>query len=553
VINAVEIQKKEARLLPEVLRDVLGLHLVQNGAEGKQASVFLRGTNSDHTLVLIDGVRVNSTTTGGFDFSAISVDDIERIEVLKGPQSTLYGSDAIGGVINIITKRGRGKPRLGVSTEVGTQGTYKASATLSGSAGQVGYRLSTGYFSTEGVSAYKDGTEADGYRNAYISAALDVALSPTVELSIRGRYLYDRNEIDAFGADDPDRLIRQRNSLISARATVETAEFWSQSLTVFSQRDAMTTSDGGTVSSRIIVGRKGLDWQHTLRPLESLTVVAGAELREDEGENEGNFQEDITSRALYVNTKLLAGRLVFNAGLRSDNHETAGTETTYRLGALWRLPEGFALRGSYGTGFKAPDMNDLFWPSSPWASGNPDLKPERSRGWEVGLEKSFTRAKASVVYFRQEVEDLIDWQETSPWFWQPVNVAEAEIKGLEAELSARPVEALLLQATYTWLEAKDATTGETLPRRPEHRLTLSADYGTDRWGLRLWALLVGEAVDGGETLDAYQVLNLAGRYSLGDALTLFARVENLLDEDYEEAKDYGTKGFSAYAGVRMSF
>ncbi len=117
VINAVEIQKKEARLLPEVLRDVLGLHLVQNGAEGKQASVFLRGTNSDHTLVLIDGVRVNSTTTGGFDFSAISVDDIERIEVLKGPQSTLYGSDAIGGVINIITKRGRGKPRLGVSTE----------------------------------------------------------------------------------------------------------------------------------------------------------------------------------------------------------------------------------------------------------------------------------------------------------------------------------------------------------------------------------------------------------------------------------------------------
>lgn len=559
-ISREEIETRNVEFATDILRQIPELNLVQNGGAGKSATVFLRGGSTTQTLVMIDGVKVKSTTTGSFDFSGLLVDDIERIEIVKGPQSTIYGSEAMAGVINIITKKGKGKPKMDVSLEAGSFGTYKPVLSVYGGTEKLDYRLTASYLKTDGISAAKTGTEKDGYENAAVSGKFGFKVTNNAELEFTGRYSYDWNELDSFKADDLNYVEHGNHHMFSGKGKLYLLNIWEQVLTLSSVRDELRLRDPDTSFNEadITTGIETVDWQHNLYISEPYTLTMGTEYRKEKAERQGTFDETVDNKAVYLNNKLkvFEDTLILNAGLRYDNHETFGDETTYRLGALYNIePVGLRVRSSYGTGFRAPTLNELFY-QDPWgSSGNPDLKPEQSSSWEVGMNKGLFGEKVSlsVTYFEQQYEDLIQWEEVAPWVWQPQNVAEAEVKGVETDVLVKVTDAFNLKAGYTNLDTEDKTTGQRLRRRPKDKLNVQATLSGERFSLLADYIFVGERLDAGNELDSYNLVNLSGSYRLTKNLRLTARVENLMDEDYEEADGFGTPGTAFYGGIKTSF
>lgn len=564
VIKEDNIKKMNVQFLTDVLRKIPELSLVQNGGAGKLATVLLRGGDSTHTLVMIDGVKVKSTTTGSLDFSGINVDDIERIEIVKGPQSTLYGSEAMAGVINIITKKGKGKPKVDVSLESGSYETYKPSLTVSGGNKKFDYRVTTAYFHTDGISAAKQGTERDGYKNASISGKFGFRPSEKFELELTGKYYYDRTELD-FGSsrpDDPNYIQSGNHYMLSGKGKFYLVDEWEQVLSLSTAGDSLRYRDPDPwgINSDIATGIDTIDWQNNIYLSDTYTLTAGAEYREEKGENKGIFDRSVDNKAIYLNNKLklLKENLIFNAGLRYDDHETFGSKTTYRIGALYNIrTAGIRFRGSYGTGFRAPTLNELFYNDTWGSSGNPDLKPEKSYSWEISIEKNIAsdRASVSVTYFDQNYKDLIQWVEVAPWTWQPQNVAEAEVKGIEAGAGVKITDNIDIKAAYTYLDTEDKATGLRLPRRSKDKFNLSLRLSLKDFSLTTDYIYIDGRYDDTENtkkLASYSLVNLSVSHSLTKNLTLFARIDNLLDEDFEEAGSYGTPGLSIFGGIKIS-
>lgn len=562
VIKEDEIKKMNVQFLTDVLRRIPELSLVQNGGAGKLATVLLRGGDSTHTLVMIDGVKVKSTTTGSLDFSGINVDDIERIEIVKGPQSTLYGSEAMAGVINIITKKGKGKPKVDVSLESGSYETYKPSLTVSGGNKKFDYRVTTAYFHTDGISAAKQGTERDGYKNASISGKFGFRPSEKFELELTGKYYYDRTELDDFNffagqaVDNLNSVQHGHHYVFSGKGKICLSNMWEQILTVSTALDSLKFRDPEIAfnNADISTSIDTIDWQHNLYISDLYILTAGAEYRKEKGENKGQFDKTIENKALYLNNKLklLKEALVFNAGLRFDNHETFGSKTTYRVGAVYNIkPAELRIKGSYGTGFRSPNFNELFWPADPiWGGGgNPNLKPEKTNSWEAGIEKDFLNEKVmlSATYFDQKYDDLISG-------WPPVNIANAEIKGIEVNAALKVTDNINIKAGYTYLDTEDKATGQSLPLRPNDKLNLSAEFSTKDMSVIANYTFVSERYDSSvrRNLSSYSLVNLSSSYKMTKGLTIFARVDNLFDEDYEEAGSYGTPGFSIFGGIKIS-
>jgi len=557
VVRGEDIEKMNVETLPDVLRSIPELTVIQNGGEGTAASVFLRGGGSSQTLVMLDGVKVKSTTTGSMDFSWISVDDIERIEIVKGPQSTVYGSEAMAGVINIITKRGKGKPRAEVSIEAGSFGTYKPSVTATGGLKDFDYRLSASYLKTDGISSAKSGKERDGYKNAGVSGKFGLK-KDAYELELTGKYVYDRIELDGFdfaakrAEDDLNYIQRRHNYMLSLKETVYASDVWKQTITASTERSSERHRDPDTAfnNADIVTGIEAIDWQNDFTVSDAYTLVGGAEYRKERGRNKGNFEASVDNKAFYVlnKLKLFEDSLVVNAGLRYDKHETFGGKTTYRLGALYGL-KPLRLKASWGTGFRAPALNELYFPFF----GNTQLRPEKSRGWEAGAEADMgKRLTFGLTYFRQKYEDLID---TDPNTFTAKNIKEAVIKGVEASADLKVAEGLGLRAGYTYLDTEDKTGGGRLPRRPNNRLNLSASLVRKGFSMTADYSYVDERFDPavGKDLAPYELVNLSGRLDVAKGIGLFARIENLFDEDYEEAGSYGTPGISFYGGIKAEF
>jgi vitamin B12 transporter len=560
-ITEEEIKKTNVDFITDVLRKVPELNLLQNGGVGKVATVLLRGGNSSQTLVMIDGVKVNNPTTGTFDFSGISIDDIERIEILKGPQSTFYGSDAMAGVINIITKKGKGKPRIDASFETGSFGTYNPSITFSGGDKKIDYRLTGSYFYADGISAAKTGTERDGYKNASFSGKFGIRPSEKIELEFISKYYYDRNDLDAFGQDDPNYIQYGNHHLIAGKGRVFIMDNWEQVLLLSRVRDSLKYRDPDTAwnNSKFITGLYTADWQHNFYLSNHYTLTAGIEYRKEKGEDVASSNRSVWNKSFYFNNKLklFAETLVLNAGLRYDDHETFGSETTYRIGAVYDIsPIAMKIKCSYGKGFRAPTLNELYY-QDPWGSeGNPDLKPEKSQSWEIGVDKEIMkqRVSMSVIYFNQEYKDLIQWEEIAPWIYSPQNVAKAQIKGIETNVKIRLKDYINIQAGYTYLDTEDESAGQELPLRPKNKVNLSAVFSIGKASVVANYTFVGERFDSAleRDLSSYSLVALSGNYNVTNNFMIFGRIDNLFDEDYEETGGYGTPGLSFFGGVRVT-
>ncbi|MFN3395643.1 MAG: TonB-dependent receptor plug domain-containing protein [Thermodesulfovibrionales bacterium] len=560
IIRGEEINKRNFVFVTDLFRELPELNLVQNGGPGKNATVFLRGGGPEHVLVMIDGIKVNSTTTGSFDFSGLSVDDIDRIEIVKGPQSTIYGSEAMAGVINIITKKGTGRPHLDLSIEGGSFGTYKPTLTLSGGDGKVDYRLTASHYYSDGISAAKEGTERDSYKNSSISGRFGFKPSERFRFELSGRYYYDRTDLDGFdfigkkAIDDLNFVSSGNHYILSGKITALPIDRWEQVLTVSRVRDSLRFRDPDDPfnNAGIITLRDTVDWQNNLYLNDYYTLTAGLEFREEKGDNRDNFAESINNKAFYLNNKfsLFKEQLILNAGLRYDDHERAGSKVTYRVGGLYNLKDlDMRIRGSFGTGFRAPSFNELFFPFY----GNLNLEPEETRSWEVGLEKEMLKGDLilTITYFDQRYKDLI---QTDPNTWTASNIAKAEVKGVETALRIKLSEVLYLSGGYTYLDSEDKETGEPLTRRPKDKFNTSIAYSRKDLSMLVDFIFIGRRFDSSikRTLSSYSVTNISVSYKLTKDIIIFSRIENLFDTDYEEAGTYGTPGFSAYGGIRLS-
>jgi vitamin B12 transporter len=591
VIGREEIERMQWRTLPDLLDAVPGLHVVQSGGPGGQTSVFLRGTNSNHALVLLDGIEVSDPSQPGglFDIAHLLTDGLERVEVLRGPQSTLYGSDAVGGVINIISSRGRGERTASGWAEAGAFNTMQQAVGVRGGGSHFDYALNYASLHTRGISAFAEdlgGHERDGYDNR--STSLRVGLHPTRTLSFNlfGRLIDTDIEIDPF-QEDRDYRGSTRQLFLRGEGQLELlGGAWRQSFGVsYADHDRKDQNDPDVEFPEAAAlthdGRRlKFDWQHDLTLHPSHIVTLGLETERESLDarslTSSAFQsfaseadESLRTSAVFLQEQFEFGdRLFGTLGLRLDHHDEFGSHLTYRVAAAYVHPDtGTKLRASVATAFKAPSLNDLFGRSvfsccggfTQNFRGNPDLDPEKSRGFEIGIEQPLWdgRVRLGVTYFQSQIRDLI---QTTPLFDSVENIARARMDGVESFASLSIANQFTLRVDHTYTMAEDRDSSRDLLRRPAHKLSLKAELRPiQNATLSLAVVYTGHRKDidalsfDRTSLGGYTVTDVAATYQITPRWRAFGRVDNLFDREYDDPDGFGSPGIAGYVGVKAEY
>ncbi len=567
VITAEEIELKRKTSVAELLRTVPGVEVVRGGGPGQITSVFVRGGSSSQTLVLLDGVRLNAPTTGAFDFANLSADGIERIEIVRGPQSTVYGSEAVAGIISIFSKSGREGTHVTALAEAGELGSLRFLLGVDGGTGDFDYAVSVSEEETDGVSSASEragNSEDDPYQNLSASARLgwDVGGDGRVEANLRvfdSEVANDGFDFVLGPVDDPNRLQTREGATGSLRVETPLAARWDHTLTLGINDEELAGADPDDAFSNFTVDSRSIELTSqsdvALGKDDVLTLGLGYEQRG--GGSAGSFDERVEILSAFVqNAWVWRDRFHLSAGVRHDDHSELGGETTYRLSSTWDLAAGTRLHGSFGTGFKAPTLNDLFFPFF----SNPDLEPETSEGFDLGIEQSWAEGRWSfdVTWFDTDFEDLIAFSFLT---FRPENTARATSSGFEATLGFRPGPSLQLQASHTYNDTEDSATGLQLARRPRNRSTLDLFFrplprltGGALSGSASLMVVKGRVDAGGSELDDYTRFDLSLGYRLkGGHVEPYLRAENLFDEEYEEVAGFTTPGVLAVVGLSVKY
>ncbi len=556
VVTKEDLEQSGETLLADHLARLPGVSVSSNGGIGGLTYMRIRGLSSRYVGVYIDGIDVTDTSAPQiqYDFGTLTTGGISRIEVLKGSQSALYGSEAIGGVVNITTNRATEEGlSQSVEAEYGSYDTRKLGYNLSYLGTRGSFTSSLSYIKTDGYSAADedDGNdEADGHEATRLSFSGDYALTDTVTLGGAAFWEKSSHDYDEFGPMDGvthDEKVEGEQYGARAFARVETGgvshEFSAQ---VF-ETDRTDTYEGSDTD--YLGQRRGLGYEGQTE-LGAATLTFGADYMREEfevlsawGDSEGDYATfGIWAQAdWHLNDKL---ELV--TALRHDDHSEFGGKTTGRISLAYLPNPDLTLRASVGTGFRAPSPYELY----STGSGNPVLEPETSVSYELGVEQRFGAGYLGAALFRTEITDLIDYN--YPNYVQIDGTSWTQ--GVELTGGVNLSEALSLAAAYTWTDSEDAQTGDRLSRVPLHDLSLSLDADvTDAFRAGLTVQHVSGLEDADEPLDDYTVANMNLRYALTDQAELYLRVENLFDEDYQVVKGYGTSDRAAYFGVRASF
>lgn len=564
VIDEAEIKSLRVHSVLEVLRHVEALDVVQSGGPGGITSLFLRGGESNHVLVLIDGVKVNNPTTGAFNAADLAVNGIQRIEVLRGSQSPLYGSEAVAGVINIVTKSGQKNTEDSLSFEGGSYSTWSSTLNHSNRGPVWDQMLSLAYLASSGFSKAdqdRGNTEPDGYANTSFSARLGRGMGVGGRLDLNLRLTdatadYD----DAFPLADSAAQSRDKAAVTGLTYSGLFTPWWDHRLTVGWSRNHRTNQDTDAGDSDTDAQTRQLDWQHTLDVGPDNLLTVGYEYQSDMGRyvaGFGSYDERIVTNAVYIQDQLAAlDPLFFTAGVRSDGNNRYGRHNTYKVGsslalAAWRS----RLFGSYATGFRAPSLDDLFFPPFPPfpPSSNVDLEPEASRGYEVGFAHELIPQIMTLdtTYFRTKYQDLIAFDQS----FVLANIDRADITGVEVSTDIFAGPKATIKGNYTYTSTHDSSTDDQLLRRPRNKANLAFIFKPEPGTvLRMDYRYVGDRLDfGGVTTPGYSVVSLAASQEHSSGMTLFVRVDNLFDRDYEEVTGYGTPGRSLYAGLTAKF
>ncbi|HEY2799152.1 MAG TPA: TonB-dependent receptor [Chthoniobacterales bacterium] len=570
VITSGDFEQKQTERVADALREVPGLSVVQTGTPGQLTSVFTRGLRSEHTQVLIDGVPINQGLQGAFNFADLTVDDIARIEVVRGPQSTVYGPRALAGVIQLFTKVGSETPENSFSAEGGSYGTFREALSSAGKYGQFDYSLGASRLDTDNARPNSQYRLSSGVTN--------IGWSPNDTLRLSTLFTYSLadtgNPNTIFDPKPIDNFLTER-WLIAPHIDWRPSDQWEHKLVVAYDHERQINDpneDGFVGPTRALFKRLTIDYQNNFRPVTWLTLTSGLFYSEvDAGEErpfvsqafgpQPTFLSDHTEeRAIYLEASAIPFTgLTLVAGGRYDHFNQFGGVATYRVAGSYRVaPTDTVLHASVATGFSPPSSQDKIF------GNNFNLNPEKDLGWEIGLEQRAwsERIKFSATYFHNDLSNLIGFN----GLFDTLNLGAARTEGIETELEVRPMTDLVFSASYTYLEAKNTGSeditqlpGARLPRRPRNEFYVSASY---LWFKKLrttaeakWVNAREELNFGGPNFDIedYSFANFAAEYEVNSRLTIFARIDNLTDEHYSEVFGFPTLGRAAYGGIRLRF
>lgn len=559
VIDRTELERSQATTLNEALTGRNGIVAASNGGAGKVTNLYLRGANAGQTLLLIDGVRLGSSTLGSPAWQLLPLGLADRIEVVRGAQSGLYGSDAIGGVVQVLTLPAAGTPVHGwARAGLGTQQGRSLGAGLAGTEGATTFALGGEWLGTDGFDATAPDTFAhnddrDGFRSGagHVAIRQDVAPGQSfgfTALRAQGENRYDGSDPLTFAtaAHAEGKFAQQ---VLALNADNRLADFWRMKTTLGQSRDQSEDFADGVSAGAFDTRRDQFTWQHefTLAPDHRLSL--GTEWLHEKVGGSGvvDYAQKVRStRALFLVDTLALGAHDFQFSLRSDDIDDIGRHNTGRLGWGVALPAGLRLSASYATGFKAPTFNDLYYPAGPFAAGNPDLRPESSHGWDLGLEQHSGAWHWRLGGYRTHVGDLIQWVPDAFFRFSPVNVATARLTGVEAGLGWQDG-GWQLALDADWLRAEDTDTGEALPNRPNRSARLAVDRTDGAWSAGATVLAAGYPDELPQR--GWAVLDLRAGYRLDKDFGVKLKVNNVFDRDYQTVNGYPMPGREAWIAV----
>ena len=585
VITEEELRTYNYDRLEDALRSVPGVEVQRSGTLGKTTSVRIRGANPNQVQILIDGMRVKSPTLGQFSFSDLSLDAIERVEIIRGPQSTLYGADAIGGVVNVITKKGAGPPAGAVSFEGGSHETFREQAALGGALGRFNFALSASRFDSRGQERTFDNDDAD---QTAFAGRFGVDLPWNATATATGRYAKSTTDVPNQGFfpfdRDPDSQQQDEFYLFTLRYDQKLFPWWEVAARMGQLWDNQGFQDGPlpvspvfgpdfAFNSQINTRRREFELLSTWHTGTVNSLTLGLEHRNERGWNRGTFREEINTRSLFLQDEVrLFDRLFLGGGVRFEDSDAFGGEWTPRLSLAYLSKEtGTKLRGGYGKGFRAPTINDLFFPDltgfcPPF--GNPGLQPERSKSWEAGADQKLweNRIRLGFTYFRNTFKDLITVVSLPPFCAQAGNVGRARTEGLEFAADFEPLDWLLFNVNYTFTdtETDDDVRRLEVPRIARHRWNAGVTVTpVRRLTLFVQSYVLSRQFETGVTpnrhnpgyyrIDVGGTWRLLQRTGLLEGLDFTLRVQNLTDENYAEIFGFRALGFTAMAGLRAHF
>lgn len=600
IITREDIERRNPLYLTDLLRDVPGFAVGRAGGAGKFTQLRVRGAEANHVLVLIDGIEANDVTRADeFDFAHLPTDDIERVEIVRGPQSALWGSDALAGVINIITRRGQGRPNANATIEYGSFGSNRLSGSVGASNEVLDGSLALSYVDGGGINISERGDEEDGYRNGTVNTRLGWQALPQLRFELTGRLSDIRTATDGdTGLGVPSDTAGKTDILqayASGRAKLDTFDGrWLHELSgAWSKMDNEDRDLAVFLEGRVVGHKHSIDYQTTLRGETSVLVPANHALTfaldyEQQRFHQrgpvtifGNPNQDRDYQVIgYAGEYRVtfAEHTTLGASGRWDDSNEFADVGTYRLSLVQDLPRwGTTLSAAYATGQKAPTFFDRFGFSfgglfSPTFIGNAAVKPETSRGWEIGVTQALLNERVVVgaTYFNERLKDEINGFVVDPVSFTATAVnldGRSRRDGVELTGHAVLTPQLEARANYTWLDATqpDRLGGGEVDeiRRPRHQVASSLAWtSADRRGsVDLHLTHTGAREDdtflpplfaaNRVTLDPYTLLGLSGRYRVNPQMTLFGRVENMIDDDYQDVFGFETEGLGAWLGVRF--
>jgi vitamin B12 transporter len=569
VITSEDLARKQIERVADALREVPGLSVVQTGTPGQLTSVFTRGLPSEDTQILLDGIPINQGLSGAFNFADLTTDNIDRIEVARGPQSTLYGPRALAGVIQIFTKRGDGSPGITLSGEGGSYDTFRETLESEGKLDQFDYSIGASRLDTDNARPNNQ------YRNT--AAIADVGWSPNEELRIGGLFTYSLSDTGnpntIFDPKPIDNFLTER-WLIAPHVDLHIDDWWEHKF-IFSydhERQLNDPNQDGFVGpTRALFERTTIDYQNDLHPTSWLTLTSGFFYnRVNAGQErpfvsqafglQPTFISDHTQEvAGFLQGTVNIGNFIFVSGGRLDHFNQFGDVWTYRFAGSYKIDKtNTTLHTSVATGFSPPSSQDKIF------GNNFGLKPEKDFGWDIGVEQRLweNRVTVGATYFHNDLSNVIGFN----GLFKTLNLGAARTQGLETELRAQPIADLVLAASYTYLDAEKTSSadisqpqGARLPRRPRNEVYVSGSY---LWWKRLRTTIEAKFVNAREELnfggpnfdiEDYSFVNIAAEYEVNAHLSIFGRIDNLTNEHYAEVFGFPALGRAAYAGAKLRF
>ncbi|MEO0548309.1 MAG: TonB-dependent receptor [Pseudomonadota bacterium] len=561
VITAEDIEELGFDFALDAVASAPGVTINSNGAFGGSASVRIRGASSEQTLVLVDGVPVNDPTSpgGGFNFARLDTENIERIEVLKGPQSTLWGTDAIGGVVSITTKR----PDEGLGgsafAEYGSFNTLRGGASIENATDAGDFRLAIVGTSSDGISKADENngnTEDDNYEALTLSAKGGVNLGGDARLSADVLWTDAESEFDSFffgsqgNVSDGDEVSETEELSANTSLTGSLFDGRLENLVLIGYSDIKRENfTNGAPSFDAEGDRTIFRYQGTLNINDMNTLAFGAEREESNANDDDTSIDGLFALYEFKPTE----QLTLTGGLRVDDHERFGSETTGRVAAAFNPTDTLTLRASWGQGFKAPTIFQTTFFCCGATEPNADLQAETSEAFDIGVDfrSPDGKAEAGITYFDQDTENQINFSFAVGGY---ENIAEVESQGVELYGAYQFTDWLRVSADYAYIDAKDGD-GNALVRLPEHSgdVTFSVDPDGPLSGALLVRYNGEEPNTDGTTLDSWTRVDVTGSYDLNERVELFGRIENLFDEEYQQILGYGTPDLSGYIGVRLRY